>query len=91
VEKAILIETLATFDRRTGNAFRLTAKGVSLQHKCAQRTARNAIASLEEKGWMDRIGVAPGPTNQIGGVYRMTSLTEKGQPALGRFEKWVPE
>jgi hypothetical protein len=91
LEKIILLETLATFQKSVGNTFRLTAKGISREYKCAQKTARNAIASLEEKGWMDRIGVRPGPTGQIGGVYRMTCLTEFGWPARGRFEQWEPE
>ena len=90
LEKVILIESLASYDRRNGNAFRLTAVGVSKQHSCAQVTARKALSSLEEKGWIEKIGLRPGPTGQIGGVYRMMCLTDMGHPTRGPFEQWEP-
>jgi predicted transcriptional regulator of viral defense system len=91
LEKIILIEALATYDRRIGNAFRLTAVGISKQHQCAPATARRALQSLQEKGWIERIGLRPGPSGQIGGVYRITALTEVGYPARGPFEQWEPK
>lgn len=89
--KVLLVETLAAFNIREGNSFRLTAIGTAKKYKCAQKTARAVICGLEEKCWIERVGVRPGPTGQVGGVYALTCIDRKGHPVRGPFEEWTSE
>lgn len=76
------------FTRITGNEVRLTNQDVIKRYGVAHPKARNAIAGLEERGWIERIGLSPGPTGQAGGLYRILCLTPQGKPVSGPYMTW---
>lgn len=88
LQRVILEDTLMSFSRLTGNEVRLTGNGVAQKYCVGHRTAREAIAGLEERGWIERIGLSPGPTGQAGGLYRIQCLSPRGIRAAGPYMRW---
>ncbi len=91
LQRVILEDILLDFSRVTGNEVRLTNKGVMKRYGVGHRKACEAIAGLEERGWIERIGLSPGPTGQAGGVYVILCLSAKGKPVSGPYQSWTAE
>jgi len=93
LEKIILVEalrdcTLTESGLVALNQIRLTAYGLSKQHRCSQRTASKALKAIEERGWISRVGEVSGPSGQVGGVYELLGLTQLGRIKSGPFVRW---
>jgi ribosomal protein S25 len=88
LQKVILQDILMDFSKAVGNEVRLTGYGVSVKYGVSQRTARSAIAGLEERGWIDRVRLGPGPTGQTGGVYEMLCIGPTGKRIAGPYLTW---
>ena len=91
LQRVILDDILIDFTRVAGNETRLTCKGVMKRYRVGHTKARDAIAGLEDRGWIERIGLSPGPTGQAGGLYRILCLTAQGKPVFGRYYSWMAE
>lgn len=91
LQRVLLEDMLMDFTRVTGNQVRLTCKGVMERYSVGHRTAKKAIAGLEEFGWITRIGLSPGPTGQAGGVYKIECITAQGKPIAGRYQTWTKD
>lgn len=91
LQRALLEDILMDFSRVSGNQVRLTCKGVMRRYSVGHKAAKNAIAGLEELGWITRIGLSPGPTGQAGGVYEIECITAQGKPIAGRYQTWRKE
>lgn len=89
LQRVILEDILMDFTRITGNEVRLTINGVTNRYNVGHRKARDDIAGLEERGWIERIGFSPGPTGQAGGLYRILCLTPQGKPVSGPYMTWT--
>lgn len=76
------------FNRHAGNELRLTATGIMKQYNVGRKTAREALSALEERGWIERIGLGPGPTGQAGGVYRLLCIDPMGRRISGPYMRW---
>ena len=85
----ILIDALAVFTKVTGNEVRLTGNQVSKRYNTHHSTARNAILALEERGWVKRVGLAPGPTGQAGGLYELLCISPDGRRVAGPYMTWT--
>lgn len=88
LQKVILQDILMDFTKAVGNEVRLTGYGVSVKYGVSQRTARSAIAGLEERGWIERIRLGPGPTGQAGGVYEIMCIGPTGNRIAGPYQTW---
>ena len=88
LQRAILQDILMDFTRVNGNRVRLTCKGMQRRYQIGHRTARVAIAGLEERGWIDRIGLSPGPTGQAGGEYEIMCISPRGARVSGPYMRW---
>lgn len=73
------------------NVIRLTCDQIRKRWKCSHETASNTLKQLEECGWIERVGSAPGPTGQSGGVYELLMLDVARQPRKGPFIHWRPK
>lgn len=91
LQRVILEDILIDFTRVTGNEVRLTCKGLMKRYRVGHKTASKAIAGLEERGWIERFDLSPGPTGQAGGVYRILCLTAQGKPVSGRYQSWIKD
>lgn len=88
LQRVILEDILMDFSKVTGNQVRLTGKGIARRYRAAEKTASRAIAGLEERGWIDRIGFSPGPTGQAGGLYRILCIAANGNRTAGPYQTW---
>ncbi|MEQ9314374.1 MAG: hypothetical protein RLN72_00895 [Henriciella sp.] len=79
---------LMDFSKIEGNQTRLTCNGVMERYSVGHTTAKSAIAGLEERGWIERIGFSPGPTGQAGGLYRILCIGPNGSPTAGPYQTW---
>ncbi|QSR23186.1 hypothetical protein [Hyphomonas sp. KY3] len=91
LQRVLLEDMLMDFSRVTGNQVRLTCKGVMQRYRVGHKTAKKAIAGLEEFGWITRIGLSSGPTGQAGGVYEIECITAQGKPIGGRYQTWTKD
>lgn len=73
------------------NVIRLTCHQIRLRWQCSHATASKALETLEACGWITRVGFAPGPTGQSGGVYELLMLDAGRMPRSGPFMKWRPK
>jgi hypothetical protein len=73
------------------NVIRLTCDQIRKRWKCSHETASNTLKQLEECGWIARVGSAPGPSGQAGGVYELLMLDGARQPRKGPFIHWRPK
>ena len=89
LQRAILQDILMEFSRVTGNEVRLTGHGVAKRYHVGHRTAAKAIVGLEERGWLERIGLSPGPTGQAGGVYQILCIAPNGSHIGGLYQTWT--
>ena len=89
LSRCILDDMLMQFTRHEGNKQRLTANQIVRKYRVGHKTARNAIVALEERGWIQRIGLSQGKTGQAGGEYEIMCLTPMGKPCRGPFDDWV--
>ena len=76
------------YSRVTGNEVRLTCKGVSNRYSVGHNTAKKAIEGLEHRGWIERIGLSPGPTGQAGGLYEIRCIAPNGHRVAGPYQRW---
>lgn len=90
LQKVILQDILMDFTKAVGNEVRLTARGVAEKHRVGQKAARVAIAGLEERGWIFRVRLGPGPTGQAGGVYEILCIGPTGNRTAGPYLTWHP-
>lgn len=88
LQRCVLVDVLLAFSKFEGNEVRLTASAISKQYNVGHPKAKTAILSLEERGWIERIGLSPGPTGQAGGRYRILCLSPNGQPVTGPYQTW---
>lgn len=88
LQRVILQDILMDFSKVTGNFVRLTASGIMRQHKVGRAKARQAIVTLEECGWIQRMGMTTGPSGQAGGNYEIMCLTVKGRRKRGPYADW---
>lgn len=88
LQRAILQDSLMAFTKVAGNEVRLTGHGVSEKYGVGHKTARKAIAGLEERGWIHRVRLGPGPTGQAGGVYEILCIAPAGTRAAGPYQTW---
>lgn len=88
LQRAILQDILMDYSKVTGNEVRLTNTEISKRHKVGHKSASVAIAGLEERGWIDRIGFSPGPTGQAGGVYKILCIAPNGSRVAGPYQQW---
>lgn len=88
LQRVLLEDVLMEFTKVTGNEVRLSGNGVATRYKVGHKRAREAITGLEERGWIDRIGHAPGPTGQAGGLYRVLCIGASGHPVGGPYQTW---
>ena len=88
LERAIHVDILKGFSKIVGNQVRLTVKGVMKEYGVGHSRAKKALRGLEEKGWICRIGLSPGPTGQAGGVYEILCLSPRGTPVTGPYMFW---
>ena len=86
--RCVLTDCLMDYDRREGAVCRLTVRGVEKKYSVGRKSSRDAIEALEERGWIARIGYAPGKTGQQGGLYRILCLDDNGRTIGGSYEKW---
>ena len=49
-----------------------------------------AVLKLEDRGWIERVRLGPGPTGQAGGVYRILCIDSFGFRVRGPYMKWRP-
>jgi len=90
LQRVILTDSLMGFSKLVGNEVRLTASGVQRQYRVGRPKASAAIVALEERGWIQRTGLSPGPTGQAGGVYEILCITARGMPSTGPYTHWKP-
>lgn len=88
LQLCILVEILMGFNKHIGNEVRLTSSGIRKRFGVSHKTARTAIQRLEECGWIERIGLGPGPTGQAGGVYQLLCLDASGSRVRGPYMTW---
>lgn len=88
LQRAILQDILMDYSKLTGNEVRLTGHGLTKKYKIGHRTAKAAILALEERGWIERVGLSPGPTGQAGGLYRILCISSLGQRVAGPYQRW---
>ena len=88
LQRVILEDILMDFSKHTGNEVRLTGNGISQRYRVGHRTAKAAILSLEERGWIMRIGLSPGPTGQAGGTYKILCIAPNGSRVAGPYQQW---
>lgn len=88
LQKVIMQDILMDFTKAVGNEVRLTGHGVAEKYNVAHKTARAAIAGLEERGWILRIRLGPGPTGQAGGVYEILCMGPNGNRIAGPYQTW---
>lgn len=88
LQRCLLQDILMGFNKHVGNEVRLTASGVIKKYHVGHKTARDAICALEVRGWIDRIGLGPGPTGQAGGVYRLLCMDAMGNRTRGPYLNW---
>ena len=88
LQKVILQDILMDFTKAVGNEVRLTGKGVAAKYGVGHRTAREAIAGMEERGWIVRTRLGPGPTGQAGGVYELLCMGPMGNRIAGPYQTW---
>lgn len=88
LQRCILQDALMEFTKAAGNTVRLTCKGITRKYHVGHKTARAAIAGLEERGWIDRIGLSPGPTGQAGGNYELMCIAPNGGRIAGPYSTW---
>lgn len=96
LEIAILVEAMRDCglyqeDVPAQNVIRLTCTKIRKRWNCSHKTASKALVSLQEKGWIERVGLAPGPTGQAGGLYELMMLDAKRQPRNGPYKLWRPD
>ena len=89
LQRVILQDELMNYSKVIGNEVRLTATGIMNTHKVGRAKARTAIAGLEERGWIQRIRLGPGPTGQAGGVYELLCLDARGRRISGPYMQWT--
>lgn len=90
LQRCVLEDILLTFNKHQGNETRLTANGIRQRYSVSHNTARRAISGLEDRGWIERIRLGPGPTGQAGGVYRILCIDSFGFRIRGPYMKWRP-
>lgn len=88
LQRCLLQDILMGFNKHIGNEVRLTASGVRRSYGVGHKTAREAILALEARGWIDRIGLGPGPTGQAGGVYELLCMDPFGSRIRGPYLNW---
>lgn len=88
LQRCLLQDILMGFSKHTGNEVRLTASGVRKRYSVGHKTARDAICALELRGWIDRIGLGPGPTGQAGGLYELLCMDPLGNRIRGPYLNW---
>lgn len=88
LQRCILEDILMSFSKHEGNEVRLTASGIRQRYSVSHNTARRAISSLEQQGWIERIRLGPGPTGQAGGVYRILCIDAYGYRVRGPYMQW---
>lgn len=88
LQRAILQDTLMDFTKAVGNEVRLTGHGVAEKYGVGHPTAKAAIAGLEERGWIFRVRLGPGPTGQAGGVYEILCMGPNGNRIAGPYMTW---
>lgn len=89
LQRVILLEVLMGFSKVTGNEVRLTASGIRRAHNVGHATAKSAIIALEERGWIQRIGLCTGPSGQAGGNYQILCISPKGRRIRGPYMQWT--
>jgi hypothetical protein len=95
IQLSILIEAMRDCglyqeDWPQKNVIRLTCDQIRKRWHCSHATASKALTRLEACGWIARVGLAPGPTGQAGGVYELLMLDAARLPRSGPFMKWRP-
>lgn len=88
LQKVILQEILMDFSKAVGNEARLTCYGVARKYRVSERTAKRAILGMEERGWLARTGLGPGPTGQAGGLYEILCIGPAGNRSPGPYQTW---
>ncbi|ACT58323.1 hypothetical protein [Hirschia baltica] len=88
LQRTILQDVLMDFSKVVGNEVRLTNTQISKRYRAGHTAARAAIAGLEERGWIERIGLLPGPTGQAGGVYKILCIAPNGSRVAGPYQQW---
>ncbi len=78
-------------DARYPNRIRMTSESIRRRWKVGHPKARATLLLLEETGWIARVGLSPGPTGQVGGVYQLNMLTVGLMPCNGPFIQWRPQ
>ncbi len=91
LQRAILQDILMDYSKLTGNEIRLTGHGLAKKYRVGHRTAKEALLALEERGWIERIGLSPGPTGQAGGLYRILCISSAGKRVAGPYLRWQCE
>jgi hypothetical protein len=86
LQRTILQDILMDFTKAVGNEVRLTGHGVSEKYRVGHKKARAAIAGLEERGWILRVRLSPGPTGQAGGVYQILCMGPTGNRMAGPYQ-----
>ncbi len=86
--RMLLTDVLSDYTKTSGNEVRLTGNGLSKKYRIGHRRARNLMLMLEERGWIERIGLSPGPTGQAGGLYRILCITSGGKRCGGPYQTW---
>ncbi|MFN4023213.1 MAG: hypothetical protein ACK4MQ_00145 [Hyphomonas sp.] len=90
LQRVLLEDMLMDFSKVAGNEVRLAGKTVAAKYGVGHKRARETICGLEERGWIERIGFAPGPTGQAGGLYRILCIGRHGLPTAGPYMTWKP-
>jgi len=88
LQRVILQDILMDFSKVVGNEVRLTNTEIIKRHQVGHKRAKEAIAGLEERGWIERIGLSPGPTGQAGGVYKILCIAPNGNRVAGPYQQW---
>lgn len=88
LQRAILQDTLMDFTKVSRNEVRLTCAGIMRRYRVGHKRAKQAIAGLEERGWIERIGFSPGPTGQAGGLYEIMCIAPNGNRCGGPYLRW---
>jgi len=89
VQRVILQDVLMNFSKVAGNEVRLTSTRTMQKYHIGRGKAREAIAGLEERGWIERIGLTSGPSGQAGGNYKILCLNARGQRVSGPYMRWT--
>jgi hypothetical protein len=93
VSRVLLIELMVRYSPNSANAFEVSDQSAAFLARCARGTARKALETLEDSGWIKciRVGRMIGPKAKRAAVYRLTfKAADAGTPATNDFLRWRP-